>query len=116
MFERKLKAYLEDILSSGYAILDFVKNINFEEFCKDRKTYSAVLREFEVIGEATKKIPKEILSDYPEIEWQDIIDFRNLLIHEYFGVDCHIVWNIIKNDLENLLKVIEEMLLKYKDI
>jgi uncharacterized protein with HEPN domain len=110
IFERDISLYCLDVLDSGSAILEFVKGISFEEFCKDRKTYSAVIREFEVIGEAVGKIPGDLKLQHPEVEWQDIKDFRNLLIHEYFGIDLEIVWKIILEDLPSLMEVIREIL------
>lgn len=112
MSERTFHFYLVDILDSTKAILDFTKGLSFEEFGNDRKTYSAVIREFEIIGEAVSKLPEEFKQIYPRIEWQDIKDFRNLLIHEYFGVDLEIVWKIIQDDLPLLLNAVNEMLPK----
>ena len=112
MFERDSRLYLSDILDSGIAILEFVKELSFEGFCKDRKTHSAVIREFEVIGEAVGKLSEELKRKHPAIEWQDIKDFRNLLIHEYFGVDLEIVWKIVQDDLPALMNVVREILLK----
>ena len=71
-----------------------------------------MIREFEIIGEAVGKIPASIKQDYKHIEWQNIKDFRNLLIHEYFGVDLEIVWNIIQEDLPALFKTVNELLKK----
>lgn len=103
MSERDFTLYIKDILDSGAAITQFVKDISFEEFCNDRKTYSAVIREFEIIGEAVGKLPDEIKQRHSDVEWQDIKDFRNMLIHEYFGVDLDIVWKIIQDDLPVLM-------------
>jgi uncharacterized protein with HEPN domain len=103
MSERDFRLYCEDILDSGKAIQEFVNGMSYEESCKDRKTCSAVVREFEVIGEAVGKLPDELKQQYPNVQWQDIKDFRNLLIHEYFGVDLEIVWKIIDEDLPILL-------------
>jgi uncharacterized protein with HEPN domain len=110
MSERDFRLYCEDILDSGTAILEFVKGLTFEEFCNDRKTYSAVIREFEIIGEAVGKLPEELKGKRPEVEWQDIKDFRNLLSHEYFGVDLEIVWKIIEDDLTVLMDAIREIM------
>ena len=110
MSERDFRLYCEDILDSGAAILEFVKGLTFEEFCNDRKTYSAVIREFEIIGEAVGKLPEELKGKRPEVEWQDIKDFRNLLSHEYFGVDLEIVWKIIEDDLPVLMDAIREIM------
>jgi uncharacterized protein with HEPN domain len=112
MSERDFRLYLTDILESGRAINEFVEGMSFETFNNDRKTSSAVIREFEIIGEAVGKLPFEVKERHPDVEWQDIKDFRNLLIHEYFGVDHEIVWKIIQNDLAALLdavmKIMEE--------
>jgi uncharacterized protein with HEPN domain len=110
MSERDFRLYCADILDSGTAILEFVKGLDFEEFCNDRKTYSAVIREFEIIGEAVGKLPEHLKQKRADVEWQDIKDFRNLLTHEYFGVDLEIVWRIIEDDLPILLDATREIM------
>ena len=110
MSERDFRLYLVDILDSGSAVLAFVKDLSFEEFCNDRKTSSAVIREFEIIGEAIGKLPDELKQKRPDVEWQDIKDFRNLLIHEYFGVDMEIVWKVIQENLPVLVNAVKEIL------
>ena len=110
MSDRDSRLYLSDILDSGAPIQEFVKGLSFEKFCNDRKTYSAVIREFEIIGEAVGRLTDELQREYPDVEWQDIKDFRNLLIHEYFGVDLEIVWKIIQDDLPVLLNAVREIL------
>ena len=84
--------------------------MTFQEFANDRKTYSAVIREFEIIGEAVGKLPSGVKERHPDVEWQDIKDFRNLLIHEYFGVDMKIIWHVVLDDLPGLLKATNELL------
>jgi len=108
MSERDFRLYCAVILDSGIAIFQFVKGLSLEQFCDDRKTYSAVIREFEIIGEAVGKLPEEIKRKRSDVEWQDIKDFRNLLTHEYFGVDLEIVWQIIQDDLPVLIGAIKE--------
>jgi uncharacterized protein with HEPN domain len=97
-------------LESSNAILDYVEGLSFDDFNADRKTYSAVIREFEIIGEAVGKLPESFKERHPEIEWQDIKDFRNLLSHEYFGIDLEIVWRIIEDDLPSLIDATTEIL------
>ncbi|NWF66595.1 MAG: DUF86 domain-containing protein [Campylobacterales bacterium] len=109
MSKRDFRLFVNDIKESCEAIFEYVKELNFDEFIEDRKTYSAVIREFEIIGEATKYLPTDITDKYSDIGWRDIKDFRNLLIHEYFGVDFEIVWNTIKDDLPKLYKVIQDI-------
>jgi uncharacterized protein with HEPN domain len=97
-------------LESSNAILDYVEGLSFDDFNADRKTYSAVIREFEIIGEAVGKLPESFKERHPEIEWQDIKDFRNLLSHEYFGIDLEIVWRIIEDDLPVLMNAVREIM------
>ena len=110
MFERPLLLYCQDILESGSAIQSYVQGVSCEAFIQDRMRYSAVIREFEIIGEAVGKLPGKLKEKYPEIPWQDIKDFRNLLAHEYFGVDLEIVWNTIREDLPALLDAVKRII------
>jgi uncharacterized protein with HEPN domain len=110
MSERNYRLYLTDIVESGTAILEYTKDISFEQFNHDRKTCSAVIRELEIIGEAVGKLPDDVKQKHLDVEWQDIKDFRNLLIHEYFGVDLEIVWKVIQDDLPGLLNSVKEMM------
>ena len=109
MSERDFNLYLTDIWDSGNAITEYVNGMQFDEFCNDRKTYAAVIREFEIIGEAIGKLPDNIKLRRSDVEWQDIKDFRNLLIHEYFGVDLEIVGKVIQDDLPVLLDAVTEI-------
>ena len=106
MSKRDISLFINDIEESINAIFEYIKDEDFDSFIEDRKTYSAVIREFEIIGEAVKHLPKEITDKYSNIEWRDIKDFRNMLIHEYFGVDFEIVWNTINDDLPKLYETI----------
>jgi uncharacterized protein with HEPN domain len=110
MYKRDEKLFLQDILDSTKAILEFTNGLNVDEFSSNRLVYSATIREFEIIGEATIHISDEILLKYDKISWRDLKDFRNLLIHEYFGVDFQIVFNTIENDLPLLKEVVQEMI------
>ena len=109
MSERPQLLYCQDILESGSAIQSYVKGMTCDSFAQDRMRYSAVIREFEIIGEAVGKLPAALKDGYPEIPWQDIKDFRNLLAHEYFGVDLEIVWNTIHNDLPMLMDAVQRI-------
>jgi len=115
MSERDPRLYCDDILDSGNAILEFVEGLSFDDFCNDRKTYSAVIREFEIVGEAVGKLPESFRQRRPDVEWQDIKDFRNLLSHEYFGVDLEIVWNVIEDDLPVLMDAVKKILEAERD-
>lgn len=109
MSERPQLLYCQDILESGTAILSYVHGVTCDAFVQDRMRYSAVIREFEIIGEAVGKLSEELKAEYPEIPWQDVKDFRNLLAHEYFGVDLEIVWNTIRNDLPMLMDAVQKI-------
>lgn len=110
MPERDIQLYLADILDSCNAVTEYVAGITFEDFYNERKTYSAVIREFEIIGEAVGKLPDELKQRRSDVEWQDIKDFRNLLVHEYFGVDLEIVWKVIQEDIPGLMDAVREFI------
>jgi len=89
--KRIYRDYVLDILSSIQEFGEFIEGMNFEEFLKDRKTVNAVIRNLEVMGEAAKKIPSEIMDKCSEIPWKYIAGMRDKLIHEYHGVNLEIV-------------------------
>jgi uncharacterized protein with HEPN domain len=89
------------------AILSYTQGVTYDAFKNDRMRHSAVIREFQIIGEAVGKLGDSIKKAYPHIAWQDIKDFRNLLTHEYFGVDLEIVWNVVQEDLPTLYEAIQ---------
>src|SRR3989338_7014805 len=85
-----------------------------EELIKDELKIDAIVRNFEIIGEASSNVPQEISVKYPFVEWRKIADFRNVLAHEYFGINYKIMWDIIKNKLPALQKDIQTILKKEK--
>lgn len=113
MKKRDYIDYLQDIMDSINAVEEFVKGMEYVDFKKERKTLFAVIRGIEVIGEATKNIPRTIRSRYPEIPWNDMAGMRDKLIHEYFGVDIDVLWKTVQQDLPKLkvliLKVVDEL-------
>lgn len=84
---RNYRIFLEDILAAMEAIERFVENMSLEEFRQDDKTASAVIRKFEIIGEAAKHIPPHLRRAYPDIPWKEMAGLRDRLIHGYFGID-----------------------------
>lgn len=103
--------YLKHILEAINNIEEFVKDIvDLNDFVKDKKTKDAVLRNFEVIGEAAKNLDEEFINNNESVEWDKIIGMRNFIIHEYFGVDLEIVWETIKKDLPLFKSEIEKLL------
>lgn len=102
MKKRDYKLYLKDILDAIAKIEDYIKDLSFEEFSKNSLVVDAVVRNFEIIGEASKNISEEIKSQYPDIPWKEMAGMRNKIIHEYFGIDLEIVWKTAKNRLPQL--------------
>jgi uncharacterized protein with HEPN domain len=110
MSKRKWELFVEDILESINLIEEYIKDMDFEQFKNDRKTIDAVVRNFEIIGEASKNIPEEIKKQHQDIDWKGIIGFRNRIAHEYFGVSVSIIWNIIKKELPYLKEKIKKII------
>jgi uncharacterized protein with HEPN domain len=101
---------ISDILGCIKEIRSFISGVTPEQFPKDRKTYLAVIRSLEVIGEAAHHVPEAVKGKFPEVPWRKLKDFRNLLIHEYHGVDNDIVWKTIQDDLFPLEPVFKKIL------
>ena len=110
MTDRDIRLYLKDILAAIEAIEIFVKDMNFEQFRNNDLVSSAVIRKFEIIGEATRNIPQEIKKKYPDIPWKTMVGFRDKLIHFYFGIKYDIVWETIKSKLPELKEKIKRVL------
>ena len=96
---RNIKLFLEDILKSINNINEYTQGMGYEKFKSDRKTVDAVVRNLEIIGEATKNIPDKIKKKYPEVDWKGAAGMRDKLSHEYFGVDEKILWKTVKGDI-----------------
>jgi uncharacterized protein with HEPN domain len=108
--KRDYKLFIKDILDCINKIEEFVEGMNFEEFVKDDKTSSAVVRKLEVIGEATKNLPEEIRQKYKDLPWTDMARMRDKIIHFYFGVDYEIVWEVVKERLPQIKPLIQRIL------
>lgn len=109
MSKRDNSLYFNDILESIDAINSYLKDINYEIFLKDRKTYSATIREFIVIGEAISKIITLLEEKSPNYPWRILKDFRNFIVHEYFGVNPQIVYDAATLELKELKEIIEKI-------
>jgi uncharacterized protein with HEPN domain len=104
MSERNPRLLIEDILESCEKILDYTAGLSFEEFVAEPKTVDAVVRNFEIIGEAANRLPEEYKDSHPETDWFRIRGFRNRIVHDYFGIDYSIVWQIKDDFLPELIK------------
>jgi uncharacterized protein with HEPN domain len=107
---RDLRLYLQDILAAMESISAFTAGIDLEGFRGDDKTASAVIRKFEIIGEATKQIPEAFRQQHPDIPWKEMAGMRDRLIHFYFGVDHRLVWQTIVDRLPLLTRQIRYIL------
>lgn len=103
------KLLVGDILESAYKILDYTAGLTFEDFTKDSKTVDAVIRNFEVIGEAANRLPEEFKDNFPEIDWHRIRGFRNRIVHDYFGIDYSIVWLIKETFLPGMISLLQQI-------
>lgn len=102
--------YVQDIVDELHRILKFTKKKSYESFSKDDKTIYAVIRSFEIIGEAAKKIPQNITGEFPDIPWKRMSGMRDKLIHEYFGVDIKTLWKTIQKRVPETIPLAEKLL------
>lgn len=102
MSKRNPKLLLGDILDAAEKIKTYTKGFTFDNFLADPKTIDAVIRNFEIIGEASNRLPEEFKEKYSSVNWFRITGFRNRIVHDYMGIDYKIVWTIVQNDLDLL--------------
>ncbi len=104
------QVYLRHILDAVEKIETYLGSRTYEFFSNNDMMIDAVVRELEIVGEATSHLSNQLRASHPEIPWRDAIDMRNFLIHEYFGVRTHLVWDTCKEDLPKLKKLIDNLL------
>ena len=102
--------YLADIQESCEKVLRFTKGMTYKEFAQDDLHFDAVLRNLEIIGEAVKNVSEETRQKYPTVKWRKIAGFRDIVAHEYFGVNTKVVWRTVHEDLPVIVPLLQKML------
>ena len=112
MQRRNWHLYVEDMLEAILKIQRYTYGMSFEDFCEDEKTVDAVIRNIEIIGEASGHIPSSIKERHSKIPWTEMRGIRNVLIHKYFGVSLSIVWKTVTDNLPPLVPMLKYVLKK----
>jgi uncharacterized protein with HEPN domain len=113
MSNRQPKLLLEDIIESAEKIILYTKSLTYNEFVADSKTIDAVVRNFEIIGEAANRLPDDLKDSDEKIDWHKLRGLRNRIVHNYFGINYSIIWSIIEDYLSELIIQIKELLNEY---
>ncbi len=107
MSKREVELLINDIIESAEKIFQYTAGMTFEQFLADDKTADAVIRNFEIIGEAANRLPEEFKDHHDNIDWFKIRGFRNRIVHHYFGVDSEIIWQIKETFLPDMITQIK---------
>ncbi len=109
MSNRPVNLLLNDICEAIERIARYTAGMSFGSFKEDEKTVDAVVRNMEIIGEAAHRLPDEFQEAHSDIEWHKIVGLRNRIVHEYFGIDIDIIWEILRRDLPSLLSNLQRL-------
>jgi len=108
--------YLRHILDSISRIEEYTRDIRYEDFMDNHLIQDGVIRQIEIIGEATKRLSREIRGTHPEIPWKDIVGMRDKLIHDYFGADLDAVWDTVERDIPTLKNQLKDIIERQEKI
>ncbi len=109
MSKRPVDLLLDDICEAIDRIEQYISGMSFDVFSKDRKSVDAVVRNLEIIGEASNRLPADFKSSHSQIQWHKVVGLRHRIVHEYFGIDLQIVWQILQKDLPSLREPISQI-------
>jgi uncharacterized protein with HEPN domain len=110
MSSRSPKLYIEDILQAGQDILEFTQDmVDAKGLENDRRTYLAIVRSLEIIGEAARQMLRGFKSEHPEIPWREVASLRNVIAHEHFGLDNEIIWDVIQSRIPGLIEIFQSL-------
>ena len=109
MSKRSPELLIDDILESGRKILEYTSGFTLDQFKSDSKTVDAVIRNFEIIGEAANRLPEDFKDKHNDIDWHKVRGFRNRIVHDYFGIDYSIVWVIRETFLPHLIEKLQSI-------
>jgi uncharacterized protein with HEPN domain len=107
---KRYDLFLSDILDSMNSIEEYIEGTDYDDFIANKMMVDAVLRNLEILGEAAKNVPDHVRAKYPKIPWRRMIGLRNIVVHEYFGVDLENIWKIITTDIPEIKPEISRVL------